>query len=227
MQSSLLLIAASGLFQQPAAPVTPDTSIVRAAEYARLGGAPAWGWNARLGPSPRGEVPLQLPRSAFGFPVADSAQSQRPKAREYSSAYYTRLAIHRYASYATLPLFAAEYYVGQKLFTDTSTFRSGSTRSAHSILAFGIGALFAVNTVTGVWNLWEERKEAPGRARRYIHAALMLASDAGLLWTAASAPGGRERFNGTLEGNASHHRTLAIASFSTATVGYLMMLIWK
>ncbi len=153
-------------------------------------------------------------------------QGQRPKAREYSPGFYTRLSIHKYASYATIPLFGAEYFVGQKLYNDTTT-RGSSLKGVHSALALGIGALFAVNTVTGVWNLWEQRQEPAGRARRYVHAFLMLASDAGFLATAATAPGGRDRVPGQRAAGASTHRTLAMTSFSAATVGYLLMLIWK
>ncbi len=215
MQSSVLLIATSGLFQQPAARPSVDTTV-----------APVAAAYARLGPAQPSAPPIEFPQLRFGFPTDDSTQGQRPKAREYSNAYYTRLTIHKYASYATIPLFGAEYLVGQKLFNDTTNSRR-SLRSAHSALAFGIGALFAVNTVTGVWNLWEQRKEPAGRLRRYVHAALILASDAGFLATAASAPGGDDRPSGRRSDDAGHHRTLAIASFSTATVGYLMMLIWK
>jgi hypothetical protein len=214
MQGGILLIAASGLLQQPMARSIPDTIPT-----------PPLAYYARLGPAPRLVAPVELPRRSFAIPDVDSTQGQRPKAREYSNGYYTRLSIHKYASYATLPLFAAEYFVGQKLFNDTLNTRRG-LKGVHSALALGIGGLFAVNTVTGVWNLWEGRKEPAGRARRYVHALLMLVSDAGFLATAASAPGD-DRRSGSGSDDASHHRTLAIVSFSTATVGYLMMLIWK
>lgn len=208
MQSGFLLIAASGLFQSPALPVTPDTTVGSAAVY-----------TAAHRPIP-GE-PLGL--TAF---YADSAQGQRPMARQYSKAYYTRLAIHHWASFATIPLFGAEYYLGQRLFNDSTNARGG-TRSAHSAVALGIAGLFTVNTVTGAWNLWAARKEPAGRLRRYVHAVLMMASDAGFVWTGASAPEGESRRFGGGNDDRSRHRTIAIASMGTALAGYLMMLVWK
>ena len=65
--------------------------------------------------------------------VTTADTGARPKAIEYSDAYYTRLTIHRYASYAELPLFAAEYALGQRILNgqETGDFASSSTVSAH------------------------------------------------------------------------------------------------
>src|SRR5436190_16245768 len=74
---------------------------------------------------------------------------------EYSEGYRTRARIHRVASFATLPLFVTEAFVGQSLYNEPTD----GKRDAHLVVAGGIGALFAVNTVTGVWNLLEARKD--------------------------------------------------------------------
>jgi len=42
-------------------------------------------------------------------------EGNAPQLIEYSDAYLTRLKIHRWASFLTLPLFASEYVVGQRL----------------------------------------------------------------------------------------------------------------
>ena len=68
--------------------------------------------------------------------------TRRPRAVEYGDYYYTRLAIHRYASYATLPLFAGEFIIGRKLFTEGPSASHG-LRQAHSALAAGLGVLLA------------------------------------------------------------------------------------
>jgi hypothetical protein len=167
---------------------------------------------------------------------ADTGES-RPHAVEYSNAYGTRLAIHRYASYAELPLFAAEYALGQSLLNAQHAGEpvSSSTRSAHAAVAGALGALFAVNTVTGVWNLIEARHDPAGRTRRTIHGLGMLLADAGFLYTASLAgdagehgefgePGGQP---GEHEGNATAHRNAAIASMGVATAATLMMWLWK
>ncbi|HEX3276717.1 MAG TPA: hypothetical protein VHR43_17815, partial [Gemmatimonadales bacterium] len=87
--------------------------------------------------------------SAMGPSFRPDTGGTRPRAIEYSDAYGTRLAIHRYASYAELPLFAAEFALGQRILNGerTGDRASSGTRSAHSAVAGGLGVLFAVNTV--------------------------------------------------------------------------------
>jgi hypothetical protein len=155
-------------------------------------------------------------------PAADTGG--RPRAIEYSDAYYTRLAIHRYASYAELPLFAVEYVLGQKLLNGdrTGNRASSGTRSAHTVVAGGLGVLFAVNTVTGVWNAIEARHDPSGRTRRNLHSWSMLLADAGFLYTASLAGGAKHSLDG-----ANRHRNAAIASISLATASTLMMWLWK
>ena len=155
-------------------------------------------------------------------PPADTGG--RPKAIEYSEAYGTRLAIHRYASYTELPLFAVEYALGQKILNGqrTGEFASQGTRSAHKVVAGGLGVLFAVNTVTGVWNLVEARHDPSGRTRREIHALSMLLADAGFLYTASLGGAARRSLDGE-----NRHRNAAIASISVATASTLMMWLWK
>ena len=154
--------------------------------------------------------------------TADDTIPHRPRAFVYSDAYTTRLTIHKWSSWAMLPLFAGEYVVGQKLYTDPQ----GGSRDTHALLAAGIGGLFAVNTVTGAWNLWESRKDPHGRTRRWIHGITMMVADAGFLATAGTAPESEDGL-GTTEGNKSLHRTLAISSGSLALGSWLMMLLWK
>jgi hypothetical protein len=151
--------------------------------------------------------------------AADDPQAQpaRPVAVEHSDAYQMRAKIHKYASFATLPLFATEWALGQSLFTNPG---NGGRRTAHAAVGAGIGGLFAVNSVTGIWNMWESRSE-PGHRLRLVHGILMLTADAGFVASAASAPGG----DVTTSNDRSKHRTIAITSISVATVGYLIMLL--
>jgi len=160
-------------------------------------------------------------REATGA-VADT--TQRRHAVEYSDWYYRRLTIHKVASYTTIPLFATEYVLGDKLYNGTA---SSSTRSAHQAVAAGIGVLFGVNTVTGLWNLWDSRHEAEGRARRTTHALLMLAADAGFVATASLAPEGEDDSFEVSSDNRSRHRTVAVTSMAVSLASYLMMYVWK
>ena len=141
---------------------------------------------------------------------------------EYSDGYRTRLKIHKYASFATLPLFVAQFAVGQKLYDGNG---SDGTRSAHTALAVSTAALFGVNTVTGVWNLYEGRKDPNKSTKRKVHGILMLVADAGFAATGLMAPESEE---GESEGGGtsrSTHRTVALTSMGIATVAYLIMLI--
>jgi hypothetical protein len=157
-----------------------------------------------------------------------SAAPQRPRAIEMSDAYHTRLTIHFIASFATLPLFVAEYLIGVKLYNNfPDTTSSGqSLRQTHRLLALGVGGLFAVNTITGAWNLWDSRKQPEGAARRYIHSGLMFLADAGFVATGLTAPKGRRRFTSAPSARRLH-RAIAIGSMGTALASYAMMLIWR
>ena len=168
-----------------------------------------------------------IPAGSFTPPTSQTTSRQtpasRPRAVTYSDAYLLRRKIHKYASFATLPLFAAEFAVGQKLYSGDG---SESLRSVHSGLAAGTGVLFGVNSVTGVWNLWEGRKNPEGRAKRLVHGILMLGADAGFVATAALAPGEEEgRRGGGSISRASTHRTVALTSMGVAAFSYVYMLI--
>lgn len=173
--------------------------------------------------SPRGPVAAAPFRSYQPDSWLADSSSPRPRAIEHSDFYYVRLGIHRYASYAIVPTFITEYVLGQSLYNNPPG--SSGTRTAHSVVAVGLVGLFGLNTVTGVWNLWDSRHESQGRARRYIHAALMLASDAGFVATEAVAPGRRLALRDP--SRRTLHRTLALSSMGLALGGYGMMLIWK
>src|SRR5262249_27352884 len=157
-------------------------------------------------------------------PGSASAGQQQPPAHPaattYSNAYEVRLKIHKYASFATLPLFATELALGQSLYNNPET---GAKKTAHVIVGTGIVGLFGVNAVTGVWNLWEGRNDPDGRRLRVIHSVLMLAASGGFVATTATGPG-FHRGSTELSGNPSLHRDLAIASISVGTVGYVLML---
>jgi hypothetical protein len=153
-----------------------------------------------------------------------AAPSGRPRAIEYSESYNVRRKVHFIASFATLPLFAAEYILGAKLYDGNA---SDTERSAHGVVAGSIGVLFGVNTVTGVWNMYETRQEPAGRTRRLLHGALMLVADAGFVATGALAPESEEGSQPIDTSAKNKHRTVAISSMGVATLSYLIMLIGR
>jgi hypothetical protein len=157
--------------------------------------------------------------------ASDTPTVRRRRAVEYSDTYYTRLTIHRIGSYTMLPLFAAEWPLGQNLIQDRSP--PSWMKPTHAAVAGGIGVLFTVNTITGLWNLWDARDDAAGRTRRTVHSILMLASDAGFAITGAVAPGGHDSNFSDLQNRRRLHRNVAIGSMAISTVGAAMMWFWK
>jgi hypothetical protein len=146
---------------------------------------------------------------------------RRRRAVEVSDAYELRLRIHRYASYTMLPLFAVQAMAGNQLFqADKSGAEPPSwAKSVHSAGAVGLGTLFTVNTVTGLWNLWESRSNEVGRTKRLLHSALLLGSDAGFTWTGIKLAGDAEHDSDSR----NQHKNVAYYSMGAAAVGYGIM----
>lgn len=132
---------------------------------------------------------------------------------EYDRAYYTRLTIHRWASYTILPLFAAQYYLGDQLYSGND-----ENKDLHVGVAMGVAGLFAVNTTTGLMNLWAMRADPNNRTRRIAHVTLMLLADAGFVTTGLLADDAESGGGG----GSSTHRAVAISSMAVSTIGWLI-----
>jgi len=172
-------------------------------------------------PAPAGPV-LTARFAAPALPALPTGVSPVPAPRdtviEYSAAYYRRLDIHRWGSYAMLPLFAFQYAAGRELFANGSTAPDWA-RDGHGIAATGVAALFGVNTVTGVWNLYEGWNDPQEHGRKVFHAAMMLLADAGFVATGLLADEAEDS-----SANRELHRTVALTSIGVATVGWASML---
>jgi hypothetical protein len=180
-------------------------------------------------PEPRQDAAVSLNDSAGSAMGGGVPQPlpvpQHPAAKIYPPGYETRAKIHRYASLATLPLFATELWLGQSLY-NAAPGTEESRKGAHIAVGSGIIGLFGVNAVTGVWNMWSSRQDPDGRALRMTHGILMLASNIGFLATAATGPGEHDqRVPMTFAANRATHRNIAISSIGVGTIGYLVMLI--
>lgn len=191
-------------------------------------GPAAGAWRAGWPACGDEEIFALVPSRPLAAPLVvledDETQPVHAAAVEHSDAYQMRAKIHKYASFATLPLFAAEVALGQSLYNAPAN--AGASRAAHAFIGAGIVGLFGVNTVTGAWNLFGEGwTDKDGRTLRLVHGLLMMAADVGILATTASGPnGGGRRGALTFETDRVTHRNLAIASISVGTAGYLLML---
>jgi len=151
-----------------------------------------------------------------------TAPIRRRKAVQVSDWYERRLRIHRYLAYTTIPLYAFQAIAGNQLFQESSGAPEWA-KTGHRVGATALAAVFTVNTVTGLWNLWDSRSVPQGRTRRTIHAILMLASDAGFTYTGAKLSNEAENSLAKRK----QHRNLAYYSMGVAIVGSGMMLVWR
>lgn len=209
--------AAPASVQFPSAPGQPG---VAAVAFVGSGFIAERAWRVDFGTEPvlAPARLLRLPAAARQDAAAAPQPAARPVAFEYSDGYVTRRKIHYVASFATIPLFVTQYVLGDKLYEGTA---SSGERTAHGVVAGGIAGLFGLNTVTGVWNLYEARKDPSGRTRRLVHGVMMLGANAGFVATGMLAPdddGGGDRVV---------HRRVALTSMAVATASYVMMLLWR
>ena len=162
-------------------------------------------------------------RSQFFLGALDDTVRRRPRAVEVSDAYALRLRIHRYASYTMIPLFVVQSVAGTQLYVadQSGAPRPGWAKATHSAGAAGLGALFTLNTVTGVWNLWESRDNEVGRTKRWIHSALLLGSDAGFAWAGIKLASDSKRSQSARD----QHRRVSFVSMGAALAGYAIMLV--
>jgi len=151
-----------------------------------------------------------------------TAPRRRRKSVQVSDWYERRLRIHRYLAYTTIPLYAFQAIAGNQLYQESSGAPEWA-KTGHRIGATALATVFTVNTVTGLWNLWDSRSVPQGRTRRTIHTILMLASDAG--FTYAGVKLSEEAENSLAKRR--QHRNLAYASMGVAIAGSGMMLIWR
>jgi hypothetical protein len=171
-------------------------------------------------------VPATIP-SRLELPVslqleADTTPRRRRKSIEVSEWYERRLRIHRYGAYATIPLFVYQAAAGNELYQKGSGADSWA-RNGHRVGAAAVATVFGVNTVTGLWNLWDSRAVPQGRTRRTLHALLMLASDAGFAYAGIKLSEDAEQSADARR----KHRNTAFASMGVAVTGAGMMLLWR
>ena len=180
--------------------------MIAGALLALLGAAGATGTDSTIA-GPR----IDALRVGAGVEAPDTVTRVRKKAVQVSEWYNTRLKIHKYASYATLPLFVVEYIAGDKLMNDRVAAPQWA-RDYHAPIAGAIGTLFGINTLTGGLNWWETRSQTEGRAWRTTHSALMLLADAGFVATGMLAGDvGEIQNNGDRR---KTHRAVAVGSMS-------------
>ena len=152
----------------------------------------------------------------------DTTPRRRRKSIEVSDWYNRRLQIHRYGAYAMIPLFVFQAAAGNELYNKGAG-ADGWAKNGHRAGATALAAVFGVNTVTGLWNLWDSRAVEQGRTRRTIHTLLMLASDAGFAYAGIKLSEDAEESADARR----RHRNMAYTSMGVAITGAGMMVLWR
>src|SRR5215471_15951831 len=81
------------------------------------------------------------------LPVPTDTPKARPRVIEVSDWYARRLTIHRYTAYGTIPVFAAQWMAGKRLY-DQSRAAPTWAKTVHRAGATTLAGMFTVNTVT-------------------------------------------------------------------------------
>jgi len=164
--------------------------------------------------------------AALSSPVKIQADTpvvrKRVRAVEVSEWYSRRLTIHRYTAYSTLPVFAAQWAAGQQLY-DKSRAAPTWAKTTHRVGATYLAGAFTVNTVTGLWNLWDSRSQPQGRTLRTIHALTMVAADAAFAYAGAKLSDEAEQSASKRQ----EHRTIALSAMGVTVLSGLAMKIWN
>jgi hypothetical protein len=155
-------------------------------------------------------------------PADTAPRHRRRKTVDVSEWYSRRLTIHRYVAFATIPVFAVQYAAGQQLF-DKSRDAPAWAKTTHRVGATLLAGMFTVNTVTGLWNLWDSRSVPERRTLRTVHALTMLAADAGFTYAGVRLSDEAE----TSLQKRKEHRTLALSSMGLTMASALMMKIFN
>jgi hypothetical protein len=156
----------------------------------------------------------------------DTTRRRRPRAVEVSEAYGQRLTIHRWASYAMVPVFAAQYIAGTKLYDAQQaggTPAPGWAKPVHQAGAATIAGIFGINTITGVWNLWDSRHTPEHRWLRYTHSIVMLGADAAFAYTGIKLADEAEN---SFE-KRDEHRRVALYAIGVSTASGVVMKIFN
>jgi hypothetical protein len=155
-------------------------------------------------------------------PVVADTPRVRPRAVDVSDWYGRRLEIHRVLSYTVAPVFGVQWFAGERIYKHGNQAPDWA-KTTHRAGATALSGIFTVNTVTGLWNLWDSRHTSQGRALRTVHALSMLAADAGFTYAGVKLSKDAETdFNKRRE-----HRTIALSSMALTVVSGLAMKLYN
>jgi hypothetical protein len=121
-----------------------------------------------------------------------------------------------------LPLFAGSFLTGVQIIRKAD----GAPKWAkdwHAPFATATATVFTLNTITGLWNLWDSRKDPAGRTKRIVHGLLFMAANAGFTYAGTTLANQAEQ-----DGSKRNlHRTVALSSMGVSVASWALMLLTK
>jgi hypothetical protein len=93
----------------------------------------------------------------------------------------------------------------------------------HRAGATTLAGMFTVNTVTGLWNLWDSRSVPQNRVLRTVHALTMLAADGAFTYAGAKLSNEAE----TSVNKRQLHRTIALSAMGVTVLSGVAMKLWN
>ena len=154
--------------------------------------------------------------------VSQDTVRRRPRSIEVSEWYHRRLVVHKVLAYSTIPVFTAQYIAGSKLYDQGSAAPSW-VKPVHQAGASTLTGIFTVNTVTGLWNLWDSRKVSDHRWLRASHALMMIGADAAFAYTGIKLSDEAE--NSLVKRR--QHRTVALSAMGLTIGSGVVMQIFN
>jgi len=154
---------------------------------------------------------------------------RRRRVVELSDWYGRRLMVHRITAYTVPALFAWQWYKGDQLMDRARGEGSfdDDPKSGHELGAALITSAFAINAVTGAWNLWEARGTPQGSTARWLHTISMVAAAGGFAYAGLKLTDDIESaqtFDDAMQAR-KDHRNLALASMGVTVVSGVGMWI--
>lgn len=223
---TLFLGASTALLE----PTAGDTSRTRAPSPATPAAAPA---ADSLRVASTGDARVAVRPLATGWQALVLAPLDTPVKRrrivELSDWYGRRLMVHRLTAYAVPALFAWQWYKGDQLMDRARGEGSfdDDPKSGHELGAVLITSAFAINAVTGAWNLWEARGTPQGSTARWLHTISMVAAAGGFAYAGLKLTDDIDdagTFDDAMQAR-KNHRNLALTSMGVTVVSGVGMWI--
>lgn len=118
--------------------------------------------------------------------------------------------------------FGAEWIAGNQLYRESAAAPTWA-KTTHGVGATALVGIFTVNTVSGLWNLWDSHNVPENRAVRTAHALMMLTADAAFTYTGHTLADEAEQS----QQKRRLHRTIALSATGLTVANGIFMKLFN